>query len=188
MAIYINGITVIADAVVEPVSRTDAKNWMRITDYTSDDTLIDELITSARKHIEKLTGLSLANKKLKAYIELTGEVPAVWMVDVPYGPLLCVDEVKYKIGINNWDPIEANVDYEKIGGKLWFYAAGNYEITYQAGYGDLPADLENDILTLVAWMYQNRGKAFQGSAREGLMKEYPNWDGLNYHQYKKVVI
>ena len=188
MAIYINEITVVADAVVEPVSRTDAKNWMRITDYTSDDTLIDELITSARKHIEKLTGLSLANKKLKAYIELTGEVPEVWMVDVPYGPLLCVDEVKYKIGLNNWDVIEANLDYEKIGTKLWFYAAGNYEITYQAGFSDVPADLENDILTLVAWMYQNRGKAFQGSAREGLMKEYPNWDGLNYHQYKKVVI
>jgi len=115
MAIYIDGITVIADAVVEPVSRTDAKNWMRITDYTSDDTLIDELITSAR----------------------------------------------------------------------WFYAAGTYEITYQAGYGDLPADLENDILTLVAWMYENRGKKFQKS---DAIKDYPNWDGLNYHQYKKVVI
>ena len=31
MAIFIDGITILADAVVEPVSRTDAKNWMRIT-------------------------------------------------------------------------------------------------------------------------------------------------------------
>ncbi len=99
MAIYIDGITVIADAVVEPVSRTDAKNWMRITDYTSDDTLIDELITSSRKHLEKLTGLSLVNKTIKSYIELTGEVPAVWMVDLPYGPLGCIDLVRYKSGI-----------------------------------------------------------------------------------------
>jgi len=185
MAIYIDGITILADAVVEPVSRTDAKNWMRITDYTSDDTLIDELITSARKHIEKLTGLSLANKKLKAYVDLTGEVPAVWMVDVPYGPLLCVDEIRYKTGLNSWDVLELNLEYEKYGSKLWFYTAGTYEITYQAGYGDLPADLENDILTLVAWMYENRGKRFQKS---DAIKDYPNWDGLNYHQYKKVVI
>lgn len=186
MAIFIDGITIVSDASVEPVSRTDAKNWMRI-DYTSDDVLIDDLITSARKHIEKLTGLSLANKKIKANIELTGEVPAVWMVDLPYGPLICVDEVKYKTGINDWDVLTVNDDYEKIGGKLWFYMGGFYEITYQAGYGDLPSDLENDILTLVAWMYENRGKKMNADPK-GLLSQFPNWDGLNYHQYKKVVI
>ena len=186
MAIFIDGITILADAVVEPVSRTDAKNWMRIT-YDDDNTMIDELITSSRKHLEKLTGLSLCNKKIKANVELTGEVPAVWMVDVPYGPLLCVDEIRYKTGLNSWDVLENNVEYEKIGGKLWFYVAGCYEITYQAGYGDLPADLENDLLTLVAWMYENRGKKMNADPK-GILTQFPFWDGLNYHQYKKVVI
>jgi hypothetical protein len=186
MAIFIDGITILADAVVEPVSRTDAKNWMRIT-YDDDNTMIDELITSSRKHLEKLTGLSLCNKKIKANVELTGEVPAVWMVDVPYGPLLCVDEIRYKTGINSWDVLDNNVEYEKIGGKLWFYVAGCYEITYQAGYGDLPADLENDLLTLVAWMYENRGKKMNADPKIN-PAQFPFWDGLNYHQYKKVVI
>jgi hypothetical protein len=64
---------------------------------------------------------------------------------------------------------------------------GTYEITYQAGYGSIPADLENDILTLVAWMYENRGKKMNADPK-GIIAEYPFWNGLNYHQYKKVVI
>lgn len=186
MAIYINGITILADAVVEPVSRTDAKNWMRI-DYNTDDDLIDDLIVAARLHLEKLTGRSLTNKLLKAMIECTGMMPEVWMIDLPYSPLNCVDEVKYKTGINTYDTLTKNEDYEVIGGKLWVYARGYYEVKYQAGYGTLPEDLQNDILTLVAWMYENRGKKMNADPKQSI-SQYPMWDGLNYHQYKVVVI
>lgn len=186
MAIYINGITILADAVVEPVSRTDAKNWMRI-DYNTDDTLIDNLISSARKHLELLTGRSLTNKLIRANIELTGTVPQVWMVDLPYTPLNCVDEVVMKTGINMSDVLTVNEDYEVIGGKVWLYSQGYYNIKYQAGYGTLPQDLVSDILTLVAWSYENRGKKMNADP-QGIVSSYPYWDGLNYHQYKKVVI
>lgn len=187
MAIYIDGITILGDAVVEPVSRTDAKSWMRVQ-YDDDNNIIDNLLTAARVHIEKLTGLSLVNKLYKANIELTGEVPNVWMVDVPYGPLLCVDSVKMKTGMNLWQTLTEDEEYEVIGGKLWFYSRGYYEIEYQTGFSTLPQDLATDILTLVTWSYENRGKKFQGDAVANLVKQYPNWDGLNYHQYKKVVI
>jgi hypothetical protein len=187
MAIFIDGITILGDAVVEPVSRTDAKTWMRVQ-YDDDNNLIDNLLTSARVHIENLTGLSLVNKLLKANIELTGEVPNVWMVDVPYGPLLCVDSIRMKTGMTSWQLLTKDDEYEVIGGKIWFYSRGYYEIEYQTGFSDLPLDLATDILTLVAWSYENRGKKFQGDSTLGLMKEYPKWDGLNYHQYKKVVI
>jgi hypothetical protein len=187
MAIYINNVAVLSDVVVEPVSLTDAKTWMRIS-YTDDDSMIKELIESARKHIEFLTGVSFGSKTLKANIELTGTVPQVWMVDLPYGPMVCVNEVLWKTGFNMYDTLVKNDDYEIIGNKLWFYYQGNYTITYQAGYSSLPEDIKSDILTLVAWSYENRGKNFKGDARGNLLKEYPNWDGLNYHQYKKVVI
>jgi hypothetical protein len=187
MAIYINNVAVLSDVVVEPVSLTDAKNWMRIS-YTDDDSMIKELIQSARKHIEFLTGVSFGSKLLKANIELTGTIPGVWMVDLPYGPMICVNEVKWKTGFNQFESLVKNDDYEIIGNKLWFYYEGNYTITYQAGYSSLPEDIKSDILTLVTWSYENRGKKFQGEARANLVKEYPTWDGLNYHQYKKVVI
>jgi hypothetical protein len=185
MAIYINGITILADAVVEPVSRTDAKNWMRI-DYTSDDSLIDNLISSARKHLELLTGRSLTNKLIRANIQLTGTVPNVWMVDLPYSPLNCVDEVVMKTGIMS-ETLTKNEEYEVIGGKVWLYSQGYYDIKYQAGYGELPPDLVSDILTLVAWSYQNRGKNMNADPSSSI-SQYPYWDGLNYHQYKTVVI
>jgi hypothetical protein len=187
MAIYINNVAVLSDVVVEPVSLTDAKTWMRIS-YTDDDSMIKELIESARKHIEFLTGVSFGSKLLKANIELTGTIPGVWMVDLPYGPMICVNEVKWKTGFNQFETLVKNDDYEIIGNKLWFYYEGNYTITYQAGYSSLPEDIKSDILTLVTWSYENRGKKFQGEARANLVKEYPTWDGLNYHQYKKVVI
>ena len=186
MAIYINTIQVIADAVVEPVSLTDAKNWMRI-EYTTDDTMIQNLLEGARKHIEKLTNLSLVNKKIRVNLDLTGSVPEVWMVDLPYGPVVCIDEVKYKTGLNTYDTLTKNDDFEVIGGKVWFYAQGNYTITYEAGYGTLPEDLASDILTLTTWSYENRGKKMNADVRSSVV-EYPKWDGLNYHQYKKVVI
>jgi uncharacterized phiE125 gp8 family phage protein len=186
MAIYINGTTILADGVVEPVSLTDAKNWMRI-DYTSDDTLIQSLINGSRIHIEKLTGVAFVNKLLKTYIQLTGFEPSVWMVDLPYGPVICIDSVRIKTGINSWETLTKNEDYEVIAGKLWLYTQGNYEIQYQSGYSSVPEDIANDIMALVAWQYENRGKKMNADP-QALISQYPNWNGLNYHQYKKVVI
>lgn len=187
MSVIINSVSILSDSLVEPISLTDAKSWMRIT-YNEDDTLINDLISSSREHIEKLTGCSFVNKIIRTNLSLNGYQPNVWMVDMPYSPLICVDEVKLKTGINTYDILVKDDDYEVIGGKVWLYNIGNYSIKYQCGYSSAPDDIKSDILTLVAWSYENRGKKFQGDAKAGSLKEYPNWDGLNYHQYKKVVI
>jgi uncharacterized phiE125 gp8 family phage protein len=184
---YIDGITILADTVVEPVSLTDAKNWMRITNYTTDDVLIGDLLTAARVHIEKLTGCSLVNKSVRINVELTPQSQGFWILDVPYGPLVCVDEVKIKTGINTYTVLTKNSDFEVIGGKIWVYTAGVYVIKYQCGFSTIPEDLATDILTLTAWSYENRGKKMNNDP-SSRMTEFPSWDGLNYHQYKKVVI
>jgi len=190
MSTLVNSIIVLADSAVEPVSITDARNWLKLdTAYTEDDNLIAELISSARKHIEKLTGCNLVNKSMKVLINAYGQpMNPTYVVDLPYGPVVCVDLVRLKAGINTYDTLTKNTHYEVIGGRLWLYSPGDYEVTYTSGYGDCPADLETDILTLVAWSYENRGKKMEGQGREGLLRNYPNWDGMNYHQYKKVVI
>ena len=187
MSILINSVQTVSDAVVEPVSLTDAKTWMRI-DYDTDDDLIGDLIASARKHIEKLTGVSFVNKLLRSNFTLSGTRPEVWMVDLPYSPLLCVNELKYKTGFTTYDILVKDTDYEQIGGKLWLYIAGTYTCLYQAGYGSVPDDIKSDILTLVAWSYENTGKKFTGDANNNNNNKFPFWDGLNFHQYKKIVI
>ena len=139
MSILVNSISVIADSSVEPVSITDARNWLRLdTAYTEDDNLIAELITSARKHIEKLTGVNLVNKSMKVLIDVYG-LPQwpTYVVDLPYGPVVCVDLVRRKAGMNTYDTLTKNTHYEFIGGKLWLYAVGDYEVTYTSGYGCL---------------------------------------------------
>jgi len=184
---YIDGITILADAVVEPVSLTDAKNWLRITNYNTDDELISSLVNGARVHIEKLTGCSLVNKSVRINVELTPQSQGFWILDVPYGPLLCVDEVKIKTGMNTYEILTKNSDFEVIGGKIWIYSPGVYVIKYQCGFSSIPEDLATDILTLTAWSYENRGKKMNADVTNR-MSEFPSWEGLNYHQYKKIVI
>jgi hypothetical protein len=186
MAIYINGITVLADGVVEPVSLPDAKDWMKI-DYNDEDGLIKDLISASRVHLEKISGVALVNKLLKVNLQTTGIAPGVWMIDLPYSPLLCVDSVAIKTGINTYTTLVKNEDYEVIGGKLWLYSQGIFNVQYQCGYGSIPEDLANDILALTSWQFENRGKKMNAD-KSSLLSQYPNWDGLNYHQYKKVFI
>lgn len=187
MAIIVNSVNIITDATVEPITLAEAKEWMRIS-YDTDDVIIAELIIGARKHLELLCGVSFVTKVIKSNIELTGSVPNVWMVDVPYSPLIAVNELKWKTGFNMYETLVANDDYEIIGGKIWLYSYGNYIITYQAGYTITPQDIINDMLTLISWTYQNRGKNFKSDQNASAFKEYPTWSGLNYNQYKKVVI
>lgn len=187
MSIIINSVQIVSDAVVEPVSLTDAKTWMRI-DYDTDDDLIGDLISSARKHIEKLCGVNFVNKLMRTNFTLSGTTNDVWMVDLPYGPLICVNELKFKTGFTTYDILVKDTDYEQLGGKLWLYTKGTYICTYQAGYGSVPDDIKSDILTLVAWSYDNTGKKFTGDASNNNNNKFPFWDGLNYHQYKKIVI
>lgn len=73
-------------------------------------------------------------------------------------------------------------------GKLWFYGGGYYEVTYQAGY-DLLLDLENDILTLVAWMYENRGKKMNADPKSKYFNTHIGMDLIiiNIKKYDIVI-
>ena len=59
-------VEIVTDLTTEPVTLQEAKDYMRISS-NAEDSLIEELITSARERIEKFTGLSLGEKTLRAY-------------------------------------------------------------------------------------------------------------------------
>lgn len=179
-------IAKISDSMIEPISLTDIKNWMRVRD-DNDNGLISDLITSARKHIEKLTSVALTNQTYQVLFELYGN-RTMWVVDLPYTSFDCTPVVRIKNGINDYTTLVKNVDYEVIGGKIILYSIGVYDVQYECGYGQVPEDLITDIQTLVTWSYENRGKKMLGDAKQGLLLDYPDWNGLNYHQHRKVVI
>lgn len=188
MPIYTIGTNLINDTPSEPVSVTEMRNWMRLdpTD-TSDDALILDLISAARQHIENATSLTVVNKTFVTQFEIVGNNHNQWIVKLPFGPLVSITSVKYQIGINTFETLVSNEEYEVMGGKLLLYKQGIYKVEYAAGFGTVPYDLKNDIMTLCAWMYENRGKMLNidNKAKAGA---FPYWEGLNYHQYKNVLI
>lgn len=188
MPIYTIGTKLISDSATEPVSLTEMRNWMRLdpTD-TSDDSLIMELISAARQHIENLASLTIVGKVYSTSFEVSGTNHPQWIIKLPYGPLVSVNSVKYQEGINSFSTLVLDSDYEVYDGKLLIYKQGNYRVEYSTGFGSIPYDLKNDVMTLTAWMYENRGKMLNidNKAKAGM---FPFWEGLNYHQYKNVMI
>lgn len=81
-------IQITTDLVSEPVSVAEAKTYMRLIG-SDEDTLIGELITSARQRLEKFTGLSFGNKTIKCYTRASD----TWF-ELPYQPLLTITSVK----------------------------------------------------------------------------------------------
>lgn len=188
MPIYTIGTKNVSESGSEPVTLSEMRNWMRLdpTD-TSDDSLITGLIIAARQHIENIASVTLISKVYSTLFEVTGVDHKFWVVKLPFGPLVSVASVKYQDGINSWNTLVADEDYEIYEGKLLLYRQGVYRVQYSTGFGTIPFDLKNDIMTLVSWMYENRGKMMNidNKAKAGM---FPYWEGLNYHQYKNVMI
>lgn len=177
----------LSDSNIEPISLTDMKNWMRVRD-TADDDLISGLIRASRKAIENRISCCITNQKYKSVFELYGENRSRWIVSLPWGSMDCAPVLKLKNGINDYTTLVKDVDYEVIGYKLWIYSAGVYDVEYECGMPQVPEDLIEDIQTLTTWMYDNRGKKMNAETKKAGASDYPYWEGLNYHSYKRVVI
>lgn len=171
-------VKVITDISVEPVSLSDAKAWMRVVDYTSDDTLITNLVKGSRILLENYTGLSFGTKTIEATFDITHEA------EVPYSPLQSMTSV-YKRYDNSWVLMTVNVDYWVFNNTIKVAAPGLYKMTYVAGYTSLPEPLKTDIKVITAWQYENRGIKFN---EEATATAYPFVNLLNARTYRKVVI
>jgi hypothetical protein len=125
----------------EPVSLAEAKAFCRI-DGTDEDTLVSALIAAARLHVESVTGRAMISQTWRLAVECpVGRVitlpvvPVAELLEAPEGAVLQGDSVL----------LAAPVD--------------ELSIDYIAGYGeaeDVPQDLKQAVLTLVAYWYEHR--------------------------------
>jgi hypothetical protein len=173
-------VEVITDMVSEPVSLTEIKNWLRIKDFTDDDTLLIELSKSTRKHLEKFTGLSFGIKTLESIVDVDRE-----KIELPYSPVGSITSVYELTSFITWTLVDP-AEYALIGDTLKI-RNGCFKVTYQTGFISLPEDLKTDIKVLVAWQYKNRGLNFEAD-KDGDIREFPHRNLLNSRLYKKVVI
>ena len=132
--------TLIAGPGEEPVTLAEAKAFCRI-DGSDEDALASALIAAARLQVESLTGRALVTQTWRLstscaprLVELP-VIPAASLVEAPDGAVLQGDAVLLV------EPVD------------------ELTVDYTAGYGDaadVPSDLKQAVLTLVAYWYENR--------------------------------
>lgn len=138
-------IKIVTDLASEPVTLQEAKDYLRISN-DAENSLIQELITSARQRLEKFTNLSFGVKTLKCRWDYVNG----W-VEIPYQPNAVISAC-----VN-----DANValTYETKGLEYKYLYCNNatgVTITYTSGFTTLPKALKEAILKEVSTSYENR--------------------------------
>lgn len=182
--LIIDHIETTGSSVEEPVTVQEAKDWMRLegfiddeasstVDFDDDNDFIEMLITSARKMIEKFTGLSIIQKDFQ--VELTN---LAGNIKLPFGPVIEVDSV-----INSGDEDETEIDFTTSinKAKLKTPCLADIVVSYSAGFTEVPEWVNHAILTEVAYRYIHRGdEELRGLCNDTLIivspyKEVDTW-------------
>ena len=135
--------------ITEPVTLTDAKNFCKI-DISTDDDLINVLITAARQMCEAYTGVGFVEHSAVAVLNNSnGDIY------IPYGPLVAINSVENEQGT----VLILDTNYT-IGGnefkRLKTPLQNNITIDYTTGYTTLPEALKTALLNQVYYLYDNR--------------------------------
>ena len=148
-----------SDYGTEPVSLEEAKNHLRVSNDL-EDTLIGEIISSAREWCENYCNRSFIEKTVELYISQANDT---YEFDITHGPILSIDEV-YSIDKSGTETLlTLNGDYYLYGSKyktIEFTQSASENISYKIVYttqDDCPDSVKQAILKLVNEMWVNRG-------------------------------
>jgi uncharacterized phiE125 gp8 family phage protein len=159
----------VAGPAAEPIALADAKAFLRV-DSDAEDGLIATLITAARLHVEGITGRAMIAQSWR--IVLDGW-PLDGFVKLPVSPLISLTAINAYDAAGDAHAIALAQFLAETGSapaRLYLppSIAGmpilrdrmGLEIDYVAGYGgdaaDVPADLKQALLTLIAYWFENR--------------------------------
>lgn len=167
---------VISGPSVEPITLSEAKNYLKVeSSYTDDDSLITAIITSVRQYIETYLSTKLITQTIEEkfdYIDVK-DYQMRQNFNLGVHPVQSVTSFVYLDSDGNsqtWSSDEYVVDTHRpvarIGirnGYTWPSIQDEINaltITYVAGYGDAGSDVPGQILQamryLIAAYYENR--------------------------------
>ncbi len=155
----------LAGPAEEPVSLAEAKAFLKVDD-TAEDGLIATLIGAARLHVESVTGRALMAQSWRIVLDAW---PENGLVRLPVWPLMSVTAIaatdgngaSHEIGVGQFgaEPDRLVVPRVVVGMPA-MQERGGIEIDYVAGFGaerdDVPADLRQAVLGLVAHWHEHR--------------------------------
>jgi len=152
---------------VEPVALQDFKDWGKI-DVSDDDSLITEIITTAREMCEAFLNISLIPRSIIAIIDNSNG-----NTYFPYGPVVALTSITDYNG-NAIATEDYRLEMEDFKRLAWPYQK-YIRIEYTAGYTTIPRKIKTGILQQILWLYQHRGDELHlirtGSIDVGLSPE-----------------
>lgn len=165
----------------EPITTSEAKTHLRV-DFSTDDTYIDTLITSARQFTESYVGQTLVTTTWDLYLDGFGDCDyrVGDYIRLPMGPVQSITSISY-LDENNasqtWTSTKYRLDTATLPGRVLPVVGETYPTTYPttnavtirfvAGYGAasaVPLSLKHAVKILVAHLYENREITIQGSS------------------------
>lgn len=156
-------VSVKTDSGSEPVTEAVIKNFIKYDESdTTEITLINNLVKSARELLEKLLNASLKSKTYT--LQFDYRALDDYTLRIPYSPIVSVTSVTYYDDEGTDEVYTLNTDYYLRGGQskeIYLPAVetvGYYVIEYVAGYGgsgveSLPEVIETAICELVKFWY-----------------------------------
>jgi len=192
-------ITLTTAPAVEPVSATEVKKHLRLVTttaeaaaYTTEDDLLDRLITVSRTQAEQETGRRFITQTLTMYLN---GWPSERYIRIPYPPLQSA-VVTYRLSDDDdYDETlsTADVDIVSEPGRIilqpdesWpsgtLYTDKPIKIVFICGYGlavAAPENIKSAILLKISDLYENRGEVVIGvsvgrigGAVDSLLRQY----------------
>lgn len=165
------------DAAEEPVTVSEVKSHLRITD-NAEDILLAGMITAARKVVEQITRRAIIHQTWTLYLDT---FPASEVIKLPYPPLAAVNHIKYRAqdgALTTFPSSEYQVDTRATPGMIVLEGDAQFpltdedkinavEIEFVAGYGAsaaaVPSPIRLAITHLVCHWFENR-EPFKDSA------------------------
>ena len=175
-------ITITVPPATECVSLTETKLHLRLATtvaeavaYTTEDDLLDRLITVARTQAEQETGRRFITQTLTYYRKLW---PSESYIKIPYPPLQSATITYRLTGDDDYDNTltTADVDIVSEPGRIvlqpnesWpsgtLYTDKPIKITFACGYGlavAVPENIKSAILLKISDLYEHRGELVVG--------------------------
>lgn len=143
-----------ASTPTEPVTLEEAKEWCKIElAITEEDSLITELIKTARLQVEGFLNISLVDKTVEAHLN-----NSLGGVELPYQPIkdftLLKDEDETTLTTDEYKL--QGVFFKTIKSPCDAYLIANYTTGY-SNTNPLPKQFKTAVLQQVAYLYENRG-------------------------------
>lgn len=160
--------TVTSEPSVEPLDVSTVKDFLKI-DYSADDSLLNTLITLARRKCEQYSNLSFITQTIQATWQQYG-----YRVRLPRGPVQSITTVKrlhqddeVTLTTTDDDYYTSGQDFLTLNMNQMYqdYGKDSYrlKVVYIAGYGDAASDVPGEAIEAVqrtvAWLYEHRGES-----------------------------